>query len=261
MSSSIICEGKSPSRAAPCPPRVPAHALPDKNGRLGPLGREPAVQVEGAIGPQARGKLMELVARHPMPEHRRQHRSQALEPAVPRVGRDGGKAPCHHPPRRTRDRPHRVCHTRPAQTCRLYPANSSSPPSPESATVTSPASQLRDKKRGDLRRVGERLVVHRSQPGHHVQRLGRGDVQLGVVGAQVRGDGGGVSGLVESRIRRADRERPDGAVALGLHERHDRRGVHAAGEEGAERDVGEHPQPYGIAEQGLQSSTASSGSR
>ena len=50
------------------------------------------------------------------------------------------------------------------------------------------ARHLRDEKRRDLRRVGERLVIHLGQARDHRQRVLGRDVELGVVGAEMRGD-------------------------------------------------------------------------
>ena len=103
----------------------------------------------------------------------------------------------------------------------------------------------------DLRRVGERLVVHLRQARDHRARLAGGDVQLGVVGPEVTGDGAGAARLVVAGLVEADRERADGPRALGLHERDDERRVDPAGQERADRDVGDHPQADALAQRGF----------
>jgi hypothetical protein len=48
---------------------------------------------------------------------------------------------------------------------------------------------LRDEKSWNLRRIGERFVVQRWQPGDDGQRIGRRHIQLGVIGAKMKSDG------------------------------------------------------------------------
>ena len=63
-----------------------------------------------------------------------------------------------------------------------------------------PACELRDEERRNLRRVAERLVVERREAGHDLERVGAGHVQLGVVRAEVRGDGLGRLRFVVARV-------------------------------------------------------------
>ena len=102
------------------------------------------------------------------------------------------------------------------------------------------AGQAGDEIGRDLRRVAERLVVDRGQPGYDRPGLLRPDVQLGVVGTQVSRNSSSVLRLVVVRLVEADGEGADRPFALGLHQRHDQRGIDAAGKEGAERHVGDH---------------------
>jgi hypothetical protein len=94
--------------------------------------------------------------------------------------------------------------------------------------------------RRDGGRVGVRLVVVPEQRVHEAGRVD-GDGELGVARAEVLGDGASVGGFVEARVLgEADRERLD-RLGRGLgHERDDERGVDAAREQGAHRDVGDH---------------------
>ena len=80
-----------------------------------------------------------------------------------------------------------------------------------------PARETGHEDRRDLRRVGERFVVDARQCQNDVLRLARGQLQLGVVGAQMVRDGSGVRRLVESVILEADGERPDRTVGDPLH--------------------------------------------
>ena len=74
-----------------------------------------------------------------------------------------------------------------------------------------------------------------------VERL-RLDHELGVLGREALGHDARVRALVVLRVaREADRERLDAAARGAGHERHDRRRVEPAREEGAERHVGHEP--------------------
>ena len=87
--------------------------------------------------------------------------------------------------------------------------------------------------------------------------MARLDIELRVVGAEMLRHGLGVRRLVVALLVEADRERAHRSVALRLHQRHDGRGVDAAGQEGAERHVGDHAAPDGVAQQRVERSTAS----
>ena len=93
----------------------------------------------------------------------------------------------------------------------------------------------------NLRCIGERLVEHPGQGRDQVERLVRGDVELGVLGAEPVGDRTRERGLVEARLAKPDREGPDRLCALGLHQGRDQGGIDAAGKERADRHVGDHP--------------------
>ena len=79
-------------------------------------------------------------------------------------------------------------------------------------------------------------------------RLAR-HVELGVIGAEVAGDGLGVRRLVVARLVEADGEGRTGRGLMRLHQRDDGRGIDAAGEERAERHVGDHLRLHGVAQQ------------
>jgi len=85
------------------------------------------------------------------------------------------------------------------------------------------ARELREQVGGDLRRVRERLVVHRRQQRHDGERVVRGDEQLRVVGAEPLRDGARVRRLVVLALSEADRIRAHRPAALHLRERDDGR--------------------------------------
>ncbi len=78
------------------------------------------------------------------------------------------------------------------------------------------------------------------------------DVKLGVVGAKMLGDGGGVLRFIELALVEADREAAHGAPALRLHQRHDGRGIDAARQKRAERHVRHHAPPDRVAQQRIE---------
>jgi hypothetical protein len=101
------------------------------------------------------------------------------------------------------------------------------------------AGQAADQQRRQLGLVGERLVVDVGELGDERERIVGREPQLGVVGAQVRGDAAGVDRLVVVGLGRADRERAGPRVRRSAQHRDDHRGVDAAGEERAQRHVGD----------------------
>ena len=100
--------------------------------------------------------------------------------------------------------------------------------------------ELRDQKRRNLRRIGERLVIHRRQLRH---------VVLGVIRFQVLGDGLRKRGFVVAVLFKTDRERLHRSIAVLLHQRDDERRINPSGKKRSERYVGNHPQPHRVAEQ------------
>ena len=100
-----------------------------------------------------------------------------------------------------------------------------------------PARQLRHKMGRDLRGIGERLVVNPRQLRHHLHRGPRINIELGMIGAEMLRDFARVLGLVVTALGKADAEGANGLARLRLHQRHDGRGVDAAGQEGAERHI------------------------
>ncbi len=99
------------------------------------------------------------------------------------------------------------------------------------------ARHARHQRGRDLRRIGERLVVHVGQAGHDRQRIFRGDVKLGMVGAQVRRNRLGVLRLVVALFMEADGESAHRLRTLGLHQRDDGGRIDAARQEGAQGHV------------------------
>ncbi len=144
-------------------------------------------------------------------------------------------------------------HSRSSQAWRLYPANSSSPPSPESATVTSVRASWTDQLHGDLRDVTERLVPDVGQAGDD-----RGGVGIAQPGARVwsvprwAATAAASARLVEGPLGEADGEGPDRPVAVLLHERDDEARVDPSGQEGADRHVGDHAVGHRVGQDGLQ---------
>ena len=103
---------------------------------------------------------------------------------------------------------------------------------------------LRDVEAGHRRGIGEGLAVVPGHLGNHRDQVGPDD-QLLVGGGELLGDQPSVGELVPVLLLESDRERPDRLRRSLGHRRHDRRGVDAAGEEGAERDVRDHPVAHG----------------
>lgn len=78
------------------------------------------------------------------------------------------------------------------------------------------------------------------------------DLQLGMIGAEMPGHRACVLRLVEGLIAKSDRIGADRPVALRLHQRHHRRRVDPAGEEGAQRHIGNEAAADGVLEQRLE---------
>ena len=93
--------------------------------------------------------------------------------------------------------------------------------------------------RGERGAVRERLAVHFRQLRDDRDRLGRADVHLVMLGAEMRGDLSRVHRLVEARFLETDREGPDRAGRRSLVERDDRRGIEPARQERTDRHVGD----------------------
>ena len=101
---------------------------------------------------------------------------------------------------------------------------------------------------GEDRVVGERLVEV-AEHGDRLCRRGTAHHQLVVGGAEQLGDGErgvGVGAIAALHPHREGMERPG---RVPQRQRHHGAGVEAAGEEGAERDVGDQPQPHRLVEQ------------
>jgi hypothetical protein len=109
--------------------------------------------------------------------------------------------------------------------------------------------QSGDEVGGERRRVGERLVVDGRQLRDELQRLGDADDHLVVPRAEVLRDLASVARLVEAAVFEADGEGVDRPRGVALHERGDETGVDAAGEEDAQRHIGDHAQGHGVAEE------------
>jgi len=105
----------------------------------------------------------------------------------------------------------------------------------------------RDQVRGDGGgvRVGFLIRGDKERKEMHDVRLYHDGM---VVGAQTVGHEPGVWQLIVRLRGSADGERLHGMRGVPCHERDDRRGIDAAGEEGADGDVGDHPEPHALLE-------------
>ena len=115
-----------------------------------------------------------------------------------------------------------------------------------------PARELERKQRRHLRAVRERLVVEPRQLRNNRPSLLRRDGQLGVVRAQMPGHGAGMARFVVVVLGEADREGPDRAIGLGLHQGDHGGGVIPARQQRADRHVGHHALAHGLAQLLLQ---------
>ena len=104
----------------------------------------------------------------------------------------------------------------------------------------------------NLRGVRERLVIDVRQALDDVARRLRLDDKLGVLGAEMLGDAARVIGFVEFPVAKADGKCMRGLRRLRLHQRDDGRGIDAAGQERAERNIGDHLPADRVAQQALQ---------
>ena len=95
---------------------------------------------------------------------------------------------------------------RSSQAWRLYPANSSSPPSPDRATVTSVRASLLTRCMGIAGDVAEGLVPDVGQERDELGSVRVAHVERGVIGPEVRGHRGGVGRFVEGAVGEADGE-------------------------------------------------------
>src|SRR6266511_2870835 len=121
----------------------------------------------------------------------------------------------------------------------LYPANSSSPPSPDNATVTCVRARRETMNVGIC--DGSANGSSYSSGSRGIQTVFGGDVELGVFGAEMPGDGRGMRRFVILGLVEADAERLHRPRAHRLHQGHDRRRINAAREQRAQADVGDHP--------------------
>ena len=83
--------------------------------------------------------------------------------------------------------------------------------------------------------------------GDDVARICVGDAQLGMRGAQVTCDSGGIGGLVKSGLIKPDSEGLHWAFALRLHQRHDGGAIHATGQKCPQRHIRDHLPLYRLA--------------
>ena len=107
-----------------------------------------------------------------------------------------------------------------------------------------PSREVRDQRRRYLRGVGEGLVIDRRQPGYQLLGITGGDIELGVISAQVAGNFQCKRCFIEPGLVEANGERANPPAALRLHECHHGAGIDAAREEGAQRHVGGHLQAH-----------------
>ena len=115
-----------------------------------------------------------------------------------------------------------------------------------------PAGELRHQVRGDLRTVGEGLVVDGGEARDHVEQLALAHVELGMFGAEMRGHGLGVLGLVVTCLVKADREGQGRAVREVLHQRDHGRGIDAARQERAQGHVRHELAAYRVEKERLE---------
>ena len=171
-----------------------------------------------------------------------------LEPAASQTERGTDRITFPKPRRTGWGRSANRSHTLGPQKYLLYPPNNSSPPSPDSATTTFLAGCAAHQMRGNLRGIGKGFIIKVWQMGDHVTRICVSDMQLGMLGAQVSSDSGGIGGLVESGLIKPDSEGLHWAFALRLHQRHDGGAIHTTGQESSERHIRDHLPLYRLAE-------------
>ena len=112
------------------------------------------------------------------------------------------------------------------------------------------AGEAREQVGRDDRRVPERLVEKRRHLGQDVDERTRLEALLTVLRPQVGGHPGCMRGFVEGRVGESDREALDSSLpALLGHARRDGRRIDAAGEEDAERHVGDETPPHSPGEE------------
>ena len=109
------------------------------------------------------------------------------------------------------------------------------------------AGQLADAVGGDGRAVGIGFVVERGQRVDQVEVVAFDDVEV-VIGLVAVGDHLREFGFVESRVGKTDGTGVDRSIRQPGHHGDHGTGVDAAGEEGAERHFGDHPQADGFFE-------------
>ncbi len=105
---------------------------------------------------------------------------------------------------------------------------------------------------GQLGRVGEGLVVVTTEVGHEVQGIVRRQVDPGVGGAEMPGHRLRVVRLVEPLAGEAHREGAHRSRGRGLGQRGDQGGVDAAGQEGADGDIGDQAAGHGLGQHRLE---------
>src|SRR5262245_27384790 len=79
--------------------------------------------------------------------------------------------------------------------------------------------------------------------------MARLDIEFSVISAEVSGNLLGRLCFVIAALMESDGERLDRTCALRLHEGNDCRGIDAAGKKRTERNVSDHAEPDGIAQQ------------
>ena len=127
------------------------------------------------------------------------------------------------------------------------PRNSRHRRPPTDATVTCLRASWHTRYVGNRRAVGVRLVVGLRENVDQVEIVafdGFDKVSSVIPVRHLAGE----HRLVERRIAERDRARVDRSRADTCHHRDNRAGVHAAGQEGAERYLGDHPQADGLAQ-------------
>src|SRR6266852_2771190 len=111
------------------------------------------------------------------------------------------------------------------------------------------ASQPRQQKRRNLRRIGERLIVDRRKKWNHLSCFRWRYTEFRVFRLQELSYGLGIRALVVFFFAQTDRKRFDRARTLGLHQSGYCRRGHSTREEHSQRHICCHPKLDGIAKQ------------
>ena len=101
--------------------------------------------------------------------------------------------------------------------------------------------ELTHQQHGYLRDVGKGLIPDVRDPGDDPDGVTVAHPQLGVIGAEVGGDGRRLGRFIEGLVGEPGSEGLHRPIGMLLHESDDQARVHPPGQEGADRHVGQHP--------------------